>query len=116
MDPASTSTAARGRLAAAAWVVSELLAFAILAVANGMRFSTETVLCMLAGPLAMVTAIPRFKYHGFFGNAGFVLGFALLAALPFLHVGHPRRWTLALSLLAWLLWPWLGVAFTIRHV
>jgi len=110
------SPASRCLLAAAAWAVSELLAIVILALLGCFRFSAEEFLCTLAGPLAIVTAAPRFKYHSSFAGLLTLLIFALLAALPLLHLRHPRRWTLALSLLAWLVWPWIGFAFTIHHV
>lgn len=111
-----TPIAARWHTALGAWVLSEALAFGILWGAGWLRFTAEQVLCTLAGPLAFVTAFPRFQYHSLLANALFVLTFVALAALPFLHVWRPRRWTLMMSLLAWLVWPWLGFLFTIHHV
>jgi hypothetical protein len=110
------SQATRWRSALGAWALSEALAFGILSGAGWLRFTSEQILCTLAGPLAFITAIPRFQYHGLLANALFVSAFLALAALPFLHTWRPRRWTLVISVLAWLVWPWLGFLFTIHHV
>jgi hypothetical protein len=104
------------RTAISAWFLSEAFAIGILWGAGWMRFSLEEILCTLSGPLAFVTAFPRFQYHSLLHNALFVLVFMALAAAAFLHVWRPRRWTLVISLIAWLLWPWLGFLFTIHHV
>jgi hypothetical protein len=106
----------RWRLAVMAWTFSECMAFGFLSTVGAMRWSLFEVSCTLLGPLAAVTAIPRFQFHSLLGNVGFVLLFILLAALPFLHPYHPRRWTLIISAMTWLLWPWLGFAFTINHM
>ena len=103
------------RIACGAWILSEAFAFGILW-GGGWLITTKLMLCTLAGPLAFVTAVPRFQYHGVLANTLFVLAFLALAALPFLHVCRPRRWTLVVSLIAWVLWPWLGVPFTINHL
>lgn len=107
---------ARWRIALGGWLLSETLAFGILWGAGWLRFTAEQILCTLAGPLACVTAIPRFQYHSLVANVLFMLAFLALTALPFLHVWRPRRWTLVVSLLAWALWPWLGFLFTIHHM
>ena len=106
----------RWRLAVMAWTFSECMAFGFLSTIGAMRWSLFEVSCTLLGPLAAVTAIPRFQYHTVLGNIGFVLLFIILAALPFLHPYRPRRWTLIISAIAWLIWPWLGFAFTINHM
>ncbi len=106
----------RWRLAVMAWTFSECMAFGFLSTVGAMRWSLFEVSCTLLGPLAAVTAVPRFQYHTLLGNMGFVLLFLILAGLPFLHPYHPRRWTLIVSAIAWLLWPWLGFAFTINHM
>lgn len=115
---ASSSAAPRvrpWRIAVGAWLLSEAFAFGILW-GGGWLITTKLMLCTLAGPLACVTAFERFQYHGLLANALFVLTFLALAALPLLHLCRPRRWTLVVSLIAWALWPWLGVPFTINHL
>lgn len=114
--PEPTVPVTSWRIAVIAGLSSETLAFGILWSSGWLRFTSEQILCTLAGPFAAVTAFPRFQYHSLSANALFVLAFAALAALPFLHCWRPRRWTLALSLLAWALWPWLGFLFTIHHL
>lgn len=111
-----TPLAARWRIVLGAWALSESLAFGILWGAGWLRFTVEQVLCTLAGPLAFVTAFPRFQYHSLTANTLFVAAFLGLAALPFLHAWRPRRWTLVVALLAWTVWPWLGFLFTIHHL
>lgn len=115
-DDQSSARVPPWRFALSAWLLSEAFALGILWGAGWMRFSLEQVLCTLSGPLAFVTAFPRFQYHSLLANTLFVLVFVALAALPFLQVWKPRRWALVVSLLAWLLWPWLGFLFTIHHV
>lgn len=102
-------------LMALAWMASELFAFGLLWAAEWLNGEWNQLLCTLAGPLACVTAIPRFQHHSVWSNTVFVLVFVLLTALPFLYVLRPRRWTLIVSMLAWGLWPWLGVLFTLNH-
>lgn len=104
------------RIAVIVWLISEAFAVGVLWSVGLLRFTMEQILCTLAGPLAAVTAIPRFQYHSLFANTLFVLGFAALAALPFLHCWYSRRWTVVLSVLAWMSWPWLGFLFTIHHL
>ena len=112
----SPASASPWRIAVIVGFLSETFAFGILWSTGSLRFTAEQILCTLAGPLAAVTAVPRFQYHSLIANVLFVLGFAALAALPFLHGWYPRRWTLVLSVLAWVVWPWLGFLFTIHHV
>lgn len=115
-DAPSSAPIAPWRIAVGAWLLSETFATGILWGAGWLHFSLEQVLCTLSGPLAFVTALPRFQYHSLMGNVLFVLAFVALAALPFLHCRKSRRSTLVISLLAWLLRPWLGFLFTIHHV
>lgn len=115
-DEPAPARIAPWRVAVSAWLLSEAFAAGILWGAGWLQLSLATVLCTLAGPLAFVTAIPRFQYHSLVANTVFLLAFVALAALPFLHCWKPRRWTLVISLLAWALWPWLGFAFTINHI
>jgi hypothetical protein len=112
---AATPRTRAWRIAGGAWIVSEAFAFGILW-GGGWLITTKLALCTVAGPLAFVTAFARFQYHSLLANALFVLTFLALAALPFLHLWRPRRWTLVVSLIAWALWPWLGVPFTINHL
>lgn len=68
------------------------------------------------GPLAAVTAIPRFQYHSLFGNAMFVAVCAVVLAAPFAYALHPKRWTLGLTVIALLVWCLFGMGFTIDHL
>jgi hypothetical protein len=106
----------RWRLAVMAWTFSECLAMGFLSTFGALHWSVYEIICTLIGPLAAITAIPRFQYHALFPNVGFVLLFLVLAVLPFLHPYHPKRWTLIVSAMAWLLWPWLGFILTINHL
>lgn len=115
-DVPSSARVLPWRSAGGAWILSETFAAGILWGAGWLHFSLEQILCTLSGPLAFVTAIPRFQYHSLLANALLVMTFVALAALPFLHWWKPRRWALIVSLLAWALWPWLGFLFTIHHV
>ena len=102
-DDPSSARIPPWRIAVGTWLLSEAFAAGILWGAGWLVFSLEQALCTLAGPLAAVTAIPRFQYHGLLSNTLFVLVFLALAALPWLHCWKPRRWTLAISMLAWVL-------------
>jgi hypothetical protein len=113
--PANLPLVSARYLMALAWMASELFAFGLLWAAEWLRGEWSQLLCTLAGPLACVTAISRFQHHSALSNTLFVLVFVLLTALPFLYVWRPRRWTLIVSMLAWGLWPWLGVLFTINR-
>jgi hypothetical protein len=106
----------RWRLAAMLWIFSECMALGFLGAVGALRWSLFDLTCILTGPFAALTAIPRFQYDSLWGNIGFVLVFLLLAASPFLHPSYPKRWTLILSGMAWLLWPWIGFMFTINHM
>ena len=68
------------------------------------------------GPLAAVTAIPRFKHHSLASNALFVAFCALVLIAPFAYAMRPRRWTLAVTLIALLVWCLFGIGFTIDHM
>lgn len=68
------------------------------------------------GPLAAVTAVPRFQYHSLLGNALFVAFCAVLLAAPFSYAMRPRRWTLGLTVIALLVWCLFGIGFTIDHM
>ncbi len=114
--PANLPLVSAWYLMALAWMASELFAVGVMWAAEWLRGDLEQMLCLLAGPLALVTAIPRFQYHSVWSNTLFVLAFVALAAMPFLYVWRPRRWTLIVSMLAWGLWPWLGLLFTIHHL
>ncbi|HEX7087849.1 MAG TPA: hypothetical protein VF198_15935 [Vicinamibacterales bacterium] len=70
----------------------------------------------LAGPLAALKAIPRFRYHHVLANAGFVLFVVLLLVAPAVHIFRPRRWTLALSAVAMALWILFGMGMSIDHM
>lgn len=68
------------------------------------------------GPLAAVTAVPRFQYHSLVGNALFVVFCALVLIAPFAYAMRPRRWTLVVTLIALLVWCLFGIGFTIDHM
>jgi hypothetical protein len=68
------------------------------------------------GPLAAVTAVPRFQYHSLVSNALFVAFCALVLIAPFAYAMRPRRWTLVLTVVALLVWCLFGIGFTIDHL
>ena len=68
------------------------------------------------GPLAAVTAFPRFKYHSLLSNGFFVACCLLVLAAPFAYAIRPRRWTLVLTVIALLVWCLFGIGFTIDHM
>jgi hypothetical protein len=68
------------------------------------------------GPLAAVTAIPRFQYHSLLGNALFVAFCTVVLAAPFAYAIRPRRWMLGLTVIALLVWCLFGIGFTIDHL
>ena len=68
------------------------------------------------GPLAAVTAIPRFQYHSLAGNALFLAFCSLVLIAPFAYALRPRRWTLVLTVIALLVWCLFGIGFTIDHM
>lgn len=68
------------------------------------------------GPLAAVTAIPRFKYHSLMSNAMFVAFCTMVLAAPFAYAIRPRRWTLAVTVIGLLVWCLFGMGFTIDHM
>lgn len=68
------------------------------------------------GPLAAVTAIPRFRYHSFLSNAMFVAFCGAVLIAPFAYAIRPRRWTLLLTVVALLVWCLFGIGFTIDHM
>jgi hypothetical protein len=68
------------------------------------------------GPLAVVTAVPRFQYHSLLNNALFVAFCAVLLAAPFAYAIRPRRLTLAVTVIGLLVWCAFGIGFTIDHL
>jgi NADH:ubiquinone oxidoreductase subunit 3 (subunit A) len=68
------------------------------------------------GPLAAVTAVPRFQYHSLVGNALFVAFCVLVLAAPLAYAMRPRRWTLAVTVIGLLVWCVFGIGFTIDHL
>lgn len=68
------------------------------------------------GPLAAVTAVPRFQYHSLPGNAMFVAFCAMVLATPFAYAIRPRWWTLALTVVGLMVWCLFGIGFTIDHM
>lgn len=68
------------------------------------------------GPLAAVTAIPRFRYHSLLSNAIFLAFCAMVLAAPFAYALRPRWWTLALTLVGLMVWCLFGIGFTIDHM
>ena len=68
------------------------------------------------GPLAAVTAVPRFQYHSIPGNALFVALCAVVLAAPFAYAIRPGRWTLGLTVVGLLVWCLFGIGFTIDHL
>lgn len=68
------------------------------------------------GPLAAVTAIPRFQYHSLVSNVLFVAFCAVVLAGPFAYAMRPRRWTLAVTVIGLVMWWVFGIGFTIDHL
>ena len=68
------------------------------------------------GPLAAVTALPRFQYHSLLGNALFLAFCAAVLAAPFAYAIRPGRWTLILTVIGLMVWCLFGMGFTIDHM
>ena len=68
------------------------------------------------GPLAAVTAIPRFQYHSLVSNALFVAFCGAVLAAPFAYAIRLRLWTLVVTVIALVVWCLFGMGFTIDHM
>jgi hypothetical protein len=111
----------RSRLAAAGrvavlYVIVQLISYALLLRSCSALVVDEVWLYGALGPLAAFEAIPRFQYHSWLGNAGFVIGALVIFAAPLAHVAWPRRLTLAVSCIALVIWCLYGLGFSIDHM
>lgn len=94
---------------------AQLLSFLLLTSAK--PYHVEQIWTFGAlGPLAAVTAIPRFQYHSLVSNALFVAFCGVVLAAPFAYALRPRRWTLVLTVIALVVWCLFGMGFTIDHM
>ena len=89
---------------------AQLLSFLLLSSAKPYELGRMWTFGAL-GPLAGVTAIPRFQYHSILANVSFVAFCAVVLA-----VIRPGRWTLALTMIGLLVWCLFGMGFTIDHM
>ena len=98
------------------YLIAQLFSWAILRASCSELARAELWLYGALGPLAAVEAIPRFRYHSFLGNVGFVaLCFGVFAA-PFAYAVRPGRATLAASVIALAVWVLFGLGFSVHHM
>ena len=102
-------------IVAALYASAQLLSFLFLTSAQPHDIARMWTFGAL-GPLAAVTAIPRFRYHSFVSNSLFVVFCAVVLIAPFAYAVRPRRWTLVVTVVGLLVWCLFGIGFTIDHM
>lgn len=84
--------------------------------AFGQYTRAEVFVYGLRGPLNVVEAIPRFRYHSALSNAGFLAFNAAILVLPFAYVAWPRWFMLVVSLVGMVAWCVFGGGYSIHHM
>lgn len=113
--PASPSRVRALAIVLVLYACAQLLSFGFLISAKPHHIGRMWTFGAL-GPLAAVTAVPRFQYHSLASNALFAVVCALVLIAPFAYAIRPRRWTLAVTVIGLLVWSLFGIGFTIDHM